>query len=243
MRLLLHTARLNAETDRAFDVTIGPLVRAWGFMGGSGQMADASAVAEARSRVGMPHVELNEAARTVRFAKPGMMLDLGAIGKGYAVDCAAELLMEAGVASALIHGGTSAVYAVGRPHEGDSWNVAIEFPEKSAGNPQWVAKVELCDEALSVSAISGKSFHEDGREFGHVIDPRTGEPVNHTHLAAIISPSATEADALSTALLTSGLEGMNRLARNRPGLRMAVVPNDGVPRGIGIRFQEGQRNV
>src|SRR5882762_4798091 len=84
--LLQHAKQLHAETSGAFDITIAPLVRCWGFMGGSGKMPAAEEIAEARARVGMAHVLLDANNRTVRFAREGVMLDLGAIGKGYAVE-------------------------------------------------------------------------------------------------------------------------------------------------------------
>src|SRR3990172_2907646 len=100
--LLQHAQQLHAETDGAFDITIAPLVRCWGFMGGSGRMPAKDEIAKARAKVGMQHVQLDPQNRTVRFAREGVMLDLGAIGKGYAVGQAAEILRGAGIASALI---------------------------------------------------------------------------------------------------------------------------------------------
>ena len=114
-RLLQHAKRLSGETDGAFDITVAPLMRCWGFTGGTGQLPDPEALARAKAVVGMHLVELDEGNFTVRFAKPGMMLDLGAIGKGYALERAAALLLEAGVSNALLHGGTSTVCALGKP--------------------------------------------------------------------------------------------------------------------------------
>ncbi len=226
--LLQHAARLTAETDGAFDITVAPLVRCWGFMGGTGRMPSAAEVAEARAQVGMHLVALNREDYTVRFARPGVMLDLGAIGKGYAVSCASVILREAGVERALVHGGTSTVSAIGAPVDGDCWLVEIEQP--SARNSPGVfpagLAVRLQDDALSVSAIWGRSFESEGRIFGHVIEPRTGQPVRAAVLAAVVLPSATETDALSTALLTLGPEGHERIANLRPGMRTIVVAED-----------------
>src|SRR5258708_28442671 len=133
--LLTHAQQLYRETEGAFDITIAPLVRCWGFMKGSGQVPDANDLASARLRVGMNLVVLKPADRTVRFSRPGVMLDLGAIGKGYAIERAADILRDAGVASALLHGGTSSVYALGRPPEAEFWSVAIEHPPLPGGPP------------------------------------------------------------------------------------------------------------
>jgi thiamine biosynthesis lipoprotein len=243
-RLLEQARRLTRETEGAFDITIAPLVRSWGFMSGTGQMPSPEAVEEARSRVGMHLVEMNASNFTVHFAIDGVMLDLGAIGKGYAIDQAAEILREAGVTSALLHGGTSSVYAIGRPPGAEHWKIAIERPRQRGREAPFVRKpiealetappeqnagsallttISLRDEALSVSAIWGKSFQSDNKTFGHVIDPRTGRPADQALFAAVALSSTTETDALSTALLTWGIEGVERLAALRPAARCLVV--------------------
>jgi len=238
--LLEHARRLHAESGGAFDITVAPLVKCWGFMGGSGRRPSAGELAEARSRVGMHLVELDPANSTVRFAREGVMLDLGAIGKGYAIERAVELLRESCVASALLHGGTSTVYALGHPPEAEFWTVAVEKPDSekppppSAGETDAgalldgvLARVPLKDEALSVSAVRGKFFQEEGKVFGHVLDPRTGEPADAGLLAAVMLPSATETDALSTALLTRGTQGHDEIAALRPGMRTLLVSEAG----------------
>ncbi len=226
--LLQHAAKLSVETGGAFDITIAPLVRCWGFMGANGKMPSPEEVSEARGKVGMRHVELDATNRTVRFARDGVMLDLGAIGKGYAVERGAEFLREAGVTSALFHGGTSTVYALGHPPDADAWKVAFKSPPTSAGTlfPK-LPDMRLRDEAMSVSAIWGRSFQSEKKTFGHVIDPRTGQPVESARLSAVVLPSATETDALSTALLTLGEAGYEIMSTLRAGIRSVVVSTDG----------------
>src|SRR5438552_835225 len=112
-RLLQHAQRLNQETDGSFDITVAPLMRCWGFMRGTGQLPDPADLAKAREKVGMRWVSLDEENFTVAFAREGVMLDLGSIGKGYALERAAQLLREAGVSSGILHGGTSTVFALG----------------------------------------------------------------------------------------------------------------------------------
>ena len=217
-RLLEQAKQLSKETDGAFDITVAPLMAVWGLMGtkvGRDAPPSRSELTKARAVVGMQHVELDPKSLTVRYTRPGVMLDLGAIGKGYAIDQAAELLRDAGVSQALIHGGTSTVYAIGGP-----WRIAIDS-EKDGDKP--VAVVELTDAALSVSAVWGKSFRIGKKTYGHVIDPRTGKPVSRALLAAVILPSATETDALSTALLTLGVPGQNRIRSMRSAARTIVI--------------------
>jgi FAD:protein FMN transferase len=234
--LLQLAQRIHQETGGAFDITIAPLVRCWGFMGGSGVLPPPERIAEARSRVGMRHIILDEKNFTVRFARPGMMIDLGSIGKGYALELAMELLVEAGVENALIHGGTSTVCALGRPPEGEAWKVAIDPPpdfgadHPSAGRegattarPKPLAVVSLHDEALSVSGVHGKCFASGGKIYGHVIDPRSGIPAQGALLAAVVLPSAAETDAFSTALLLEGMTGHDRISQLRPAMRTLVV--------------------
>jgi len=253
--LLQHVQTLSEETGGAFDITVAPLVRCWGFMEGEGRIPRPEALAEARRKVGMNLVRLNEADSTVRFAREGVMLDLGAIGKGYAVDCAVAVLREAGVASALVHGGTSTIYGLGHPPDADFWQVAVvqppagvrssafawpvvaQLPAAAAlarssapwegGTPNLLAAIPLKDESLSVSAVWGKSFQAEGKRFGHVLDPRSGQTVSGALLAAVVLPSATETDALSTALLALGKAGFEAISRLRPEIRTLLVTLDG----------------
>jgi thiamine biosynthesis lipoprotein len=226
--LLEQAKKLHEESGGAFDITIAPLVRCWGFMGGHGRQPEPDALAAARAAVGMHLIELDPERHTVRFAREGVMLDLGAIGKGYAIERAAEVLREAGVERALLHGGTSTIYALGHPPEEEFWKVGIEHtPAGTATNPALLATVPLRDQALSVSAVWGKFFQTEGRTFGHVLDPRTGQPAAGAVLAAVVLPSATETDALSTALLVLSTEGLDRLAKIRPGVRTLLVTESG----------------
>lgn len=138
---------------------------------------------------GMDAVELDEAQSTIRFTRPGVRLDLGGIAKGHALDHAAQVLRGAGVTSALLHGGTSSVVALGQPPGAAGWKVALA----GSGNPPTV--VTLTEQALGTSS----QFHRE-----HVADPRTGALIKGARLAAVIGPSARLCDAWSTALLVLG---------------------------------------
>lgn len=223
--LLRRCRELSELGNGAFDITVGPLMRAWGFHATDGQVADEAALAAAQQACGMRFVELDEAGLTVRFTRPGMRLDFGAIGKGYALDLAAEVLRDAGVTSALIHGGTSTVCAIGRPLGEAGWKIAVEYPPgASVGDPLPVLTVlSLCDTALSVSAVWGRVFRVGQDTFGHVIDPRLGRPANRALLSIFISPNATESDALSTALLVEGPPGVAELRERCPATRTLVL--------------------
>jgi thiamine biosynthesis lipoprotein len=211
--LLERAVALSRETNGAFDITIAPLVRCWGFMRGQGSVPSDAEVEEARANVGFHLLELNRGERVVRFSRPGVMLDFGAFGKGYAVDRAIEILREYEVTSALLHGGTSTVLGIGRNGDGNAWRIAVTGAPPSE-DVLWL--VELCENSLSVSAVWGKSFAAQGQTFGHILDARTGRPSERAELVAVSVPSAADSDALSTALLVEGPPGLENLSKNRP---------------------------
>lgn len=197
LALLRVCTDLSRLTDGTFDITVGPLLRAWGFVGGGGAPPPPEALARARGLVGIAQVELDATACTVRLARAGMELDLGAVGKGYAIDCAIAVLEEHGVPSALLHGGTSSVHVIGRDSAAGPWRVAWHVP----GAADRLRTLTAAQPALSVSAPHGKAFVQGGRLMGHVLDPRTGEPAGAAVSACVVGPSSTVCDALSTALL------------------------------------------
>ena len=220
---LLQRAKSFSElTEGAFDTTVAPLVRCWGFMKGSGSRPTDAEIAQAREVVGSQFLELDESRSTVRFKRAGMMLDLGSIGKGYALDIAADVLRDAGVNNALLHGGTSTIYAVGQDISG-KWKVAIDQPtlpnETPSSAPDPLAVVELEEEALSVSAVWGKFFTLEGKTYGHVIDPRTGWPSEKALLGAIVVKSAADSDALSTAILLGNESELAKIKTSFPEVR------------------------
>lgn len=221
-RLLQRARELCEATEGAFDITIAPLLRCWGFVDGTGRRPGAAELEAARAIVGMQQIELDEDAFTVRFLDEGVMFDLGGIGKGYALERAAGLLEEAGISSALLHGGTSTVVAIGAPPGEEHWKVAIRHPVRAEDH---VAVVPLRNAALSVSAVHGKAFEADGQLQGHVLDPRTGLPVPGAQLAAVATASATDSDALSTALLVLGRDWLETLHVRWPGARAWVIGN------------------
>ncbi|HAM73164.1 MAG TPA: FAD:protein FMN transferase [Verrucomicrobiales bacterium] len=227
-RLLEQAEELSRITDGAFDITVAPLMRSWGFMREGGRRPDTEALRLAREGVGMGWVELDRTSFAVRFRRPGVMIDLGGIGKGLAIDAAVARLRESGVPHALVHGGTSTAHGFGCQPDGRPWRVAVQLPpEGDSAPPQereaLLLNVPLEETSLSVSAVWGKSFREGDEVFGHIIDPRSGMPVRHTRLAAVLLPSATESDALSTGLMTLGPEGAERIAASRPGFGGVTV--------------------
>jgi thiamine biosynthesis lipoprotein len=221
LALLERCAELWRLTDGAFDVTVGPLLRAYGFVGGAGPAPDPDAVERARALVGMHAVELDRAASTVRLARRGMELDLGAIGKGHAIDRAIGVLEQNGVRRALLHGGTSSVHTIGVPGEGGAWRVAWRVP----GRPDELRHLDERAPALSISGVHGKGFASVGGWIGHVLDPRSGVPTRAAGSACVTGHSSTLCDALSTALVVNGPSWRSRLEERFPGYAgWAAVP-------------------
>ena len=197
--LLECCIELGEQTRGAFDITLAPLMRCWRFINDTGAVPAEEDLKTARAQCGWPQLQLNPEDTTVRLATEGAMLDLGSIGKGYALEQAAALLLENEFEHFLIHGGTSTVCARGTQADGAPWRIAVEHPD--ADQPP-LGIVDLADESLSVSGIGGKSFiDEHGVEQGHVIDPRTGRPAQSARVAAVVCDSATVSDAWATALL------------------------------------------
>ncbi len=251
-KLLERAKTLSLGTRGAFDPSVAPVLFQWGVIGGRWRIPGEDELREALSKVGMQSVELDSDEGSVRYARPGMWLDLGSIAKGYALECAAETLRNCGIESALIHGGTSSVCGLGRGPDGLPWSVAVRPhngedskekqplvwfrtvagahtalsgpvppPPKSFSSDEvaW-PKVQLEDAAMSVTGIRGKCFELEGKVFGHVIDPRFGRPAQTAAMAIVKGHSATDADALSTALLVLGREGAGSISSHFPGYEL-----------------------
>ena len=212
------------KTDCAFDITVGPLVKTWGFFGGSGQCPNEADRCEAMEKTGMDKVILNDQNYTIAFERDGMAIDLGAIGKGYAIEEASNILLECGITSALIHGGTSTMTAIGTPSPNeDGWPIGVVDPQDPA---QVLTSIKICDQSFSVSAPHGKAFQKDGQLWGHIIDPRLGTPVQGARLSAVSHKSATVSDALSTAFLAMDRTEIPRIAKKFAGIRILNIYTD-----------------
>ncbi len=222
---LRRAKALSLETGGAFDPTVAPLMSCWGFVGGSGAMPKVREIEAARYVVGMSHVLLNDNSSSVRYDREGVTLEFGAIGKGYAVENVVEILKDYEIESALIHGGTSTIYGLGAPPEQEAWQIAIQRPNGAEGES--LATVSLRNSALSVSAPHGKFFEAEGKRYSHVIDPRSGFPVQSALLAAVVTENPTDSDALSTALLTLGAEGIPLIRTLRPNSRSLLAVQEG----------------
>jgi thiamine biosynthesis lipoprotein len=199
--LLSACLEYSRGSEGAFDITVGPLVKAWGFRDGSGKLADDPSLQEALGRVGYANVLLDSVKRTVRFARAGMEMDPGGIGKGYAVDRMIEVLKRSGIERALVSAAGSSIYALGAPPGADGWQVNIREP---GGAGSATDRILLKDASISTSGISEKSFRAGGRVYGHILDPRTGYPVRGVLLVSVVAPRAIDSEAWTKAFFVSG---------------------------------------
>jgi thiamine biosynthesis lipoprotein len=209
--------RYTRQSDGAFDITVGRLMKAWGFFRGEGRMPSAGELADARRVVGAAHVLLDAQAKTIRFDKPGVELDLGGIAKGYAVDRAAGVLRARGISSALISAGGSTIYALGAPPGREGWDIAIQDPIDTRKEAR---TVQLKDRALSVAGSSEKAFEFEGVRYSHIMDPRSGRPVQGMLSVAVLASSGTQGDALDDAFFVLGPTRSPKYSKQWPGVEV-----------------------
>jgi thiamine biosynthesis lipoprotein len=221
--LLQRAIELSRQTGGAYDVTTGALSEAWGFVRGPKRVPDAEALSQARARTGWQHLRLDPEAKTVRFDVPGLRINLGSIGKGYAIDRAARVIRNHWFpTSALIHGGQSSVFALGSPPGkfGGRWEIALRNPFRPE-TPLGVLRVR--DRGLGTSGVASQKFEAEGRIYGHILDPRTGEPAHGPASVTVLAPTAADADALSTAFYLLGPEAAHDHVANNPEVGVVIV--------------------
>ncbi len=225
MELLVRCKELWEETAGAFDVAAGALVDAWGFVHGPRRVPNQEELEAALRASGSRYLELDQERRMVRFARNGLKLNFGSIGKGYALDRAAALIRaEADVPAGVIQGGKSSIYAWGRPHRNArGWPVAVGDP---TGRQNRLVTVWLQNEGLATASNVIQFVDGDGRRYGHVLDPRTGWPAESVLQATAICPSAADADALATAFFVLGLEGTQSYCQRHPDVGAFLVTAD-----------------
>ena len=191
-RLLSACLEYSRQSEGTFDISVGPLMKLWGFYKGTGHLPHRAEVRGALGLVGYRNVLLDATHRWVRFAKRGVELDPGGIGKGYAVDRIAQILKDDGVEHALISGGGSSIYAIGAPPNEQGWKVDIKNP-RDPSKP--AASVFLKDESMSTSGSYEKFFRAEGHLFSHIMDPRTGYPAQGMLSVSVITPQTIDSEA------------------------------------------------
>ena len=192
------SCRIYTETDAAFDVTVGPLLSCWRNVDGNPRKPSKQELDNVRQRIGTNLLKLDENEHTIELLTAGVQVDLGGIGKGYAVDRMAELLREWSIDTTLISGGYSSVLALDGPAETNGWPLTLSNPK--------IRKEILVRPSLQNQAL-GSSGIKKGR---HIIDPRTMQPITGRYAAWSSAPDAATADALSTAFMIMSPDEIER---------------------------------
>lgn len=219
-RVLDASLRLWQESGGAFDITVEPLVRAWGFIGGSPRLPTDAEVQAAFQLVGAQRVEFDLAKRTIHFTREGVRIDLGGIAKGYAVDAAAESLAARGVRNALVDL-TGNMVALGHPVGAPAWRIGVRDPRDRV---RFFARIPLeAGEAISTSGQYEQFVASKGKTYGHILDPRTGRPAEGLLSVTLIGHSALECDSWDTPLFVLGSRDSKRIAADRKDLHVILV--------------------
>jgi thiamine biosynthesis lipoprotein len=226
--LLNRCRELNRDTDGAFDIASAALSRCWGFLRRQGRVPQSSEIDEALSVAGSDKVRFDDQAQTIRFERPGVELNFGSIGKGYALDLMSRV-MRSRVQTALLSAGSSSLLAIGAGDRlGGGWKVGIRHPSHQYRR---IAVLRLRDCAVSTSGSEEQFFEYDGKRYGHIIDPRSGAPAEGVASATVIAVSAALTDALATACYVGGVELAERYCASNPGV-MAIILESGASQPV-----------
>jgi len=220
-QILADSKRLTQLSDGVFDVTVGPLIELWKAAARAGRLPTREQIAAAQSRVGAQRIALGPDGQVA--LEPGMSVNFGGVGKGFALDRMRERLNELGVTRALLDFGGSSWLALGAPADARAWRVLLRD-----GRGGFAGVVELRDASVSFSESFGESSEIDGRRFGHVIDPRTGWPVEQPVAGVALARDGTTAEALTKALVVLGAQDGLAIVARSPGAEALVIDAAGV---------------
>ncbi|MGH9883679.1 MAG: FAD:protein FMN transferase [Pyrinomonadaceae bacterium] len=224
--LLVLCKDLYRETEGAFDITSGPLTRCWGFLRREGRVPENQEIESARSLVGSDKLLLDHASRTIRFAQPGVEINLGSIGKGYALDRVASLI-EKRVQTALLNAGASSIRAIGSGSATDrrsgGWQVGLRHP-RSKNRRLGIVGIRDC--TVSTSGAEEQFFEHNGKRYGHIIDPRTGWPAGNVTSVTVLARAAAISDALATAFYVGGRELAERYCSTHRDILVIMLESD-----------------
>src|SRR5579872_7030854 len=210
-QLLSACLGYSRESEGAFDISVGPLMKVWGFYKGTGHLPHRAEVAAAMTKVGYRHIQLDAASHSVRFDRPGVEIDPGGIGKGYAVDRMVDVLRQNGIATALVAGSGSSIYGLGAPpDQPQGWPVEIKDPWDQH---KTVAQVFLKNMSMSTSGSYEKFFRAEGKIYAHIMDPRTGYPAQGSVAVSVIAPRTIDSEAWAKPYFVNGRQWA---ARHKP---------------------------
>lgn len=215
------------ESDGAFDITVAPLVNAWGFGFKNQQLPSAHQVDSLRQLIGLNHIRLTGAKghQTIRFDKPNMMLDFSAIAKGYGTDRVARMLADHGIDNFMVEIGGE-VYAKGNSEKRLPWRIGVSKPvdDPTATDQELETVLNVTNQAMATSGNYRNFYYKGGRKYAHTIDPKTGRPVQHSLLSAtVLAPTCTEADAFATSFMVMGLEKAQKVLEKHKELKAYFI--------------------
>lgn len=219
----------------AFDITVGPLVRLWGFAGGFKRVPSSDEITRVRSFVGSDRIVLNPSESTAYLPVKGMEVDLGGIAKGYAVDRAMIALRSGGISHGVVNAGGD-LFVLGSSRCPGGTPVGIRNPVSKGELLGWV---RVHDEAVATSGNYENFFVQDGKAYTHIIDPRDGYPVHGVLSVSVRAPSAMQADALATALFVLGSAEGLKLAESLPEVEALIVSSGGEGGGLSLALTSG----
>jgi thiamine biosynthesis lipoprotein len=232
----LASRRYHELSDGCFDPTIRPLMKTWGFTRREGRVPTDEELAQALPLVDFGKVTLDEAARSIALGREGMALDFGGIAKGYAVDRAVKELKERGVNSAIIDAAGN-FYALGTPNGRERWRAGVRHPLR---RNEIIATLPVADRGVATSGNYERFFEIDGSKYCHIMDPRTGRPVEGMLSATVVAETAMAADALSTAVFVLGGEKGMALIESLSGVEaMLILQDTATPDGFRIILSTG----
>jgi thiamine biosynthesis lipoprotein len=224
--LLEISVHRSEATGGAFDITVGPLMKAWGFFRGRGRLPTEDEILQILESVDYHHLKLDPKHRTIQFDEPGVELDLGGIAKGYAVDRAVDILRSNGITSALVSSGTSSIYALGSPPGAHGWKITLRDPY-DAHKPADV--IHLQNYSLSTSGSYERFFEIGGKKYCHIMNPHTGWPVQGVLSAAVLAATGTDTDGRSAGCFVMGVDGSRNYLAAEPNLAVIFYLPTGAP--------------
>lgn len=220
------SSKVNKETNGAFDITVAPLVNAWGFGFKHGTMPDQHMIDSLREIIGFSKITVKDG--IVTKADPRIMLDCGAVAKGYGVDAVANLLRSKGIENFMVEIGGEIVTA-GINQNKMPWRIGVTKPTDDSlnVNSELQTVLNVTDRAMATSGNYRNYYYRDGKKYAHTIDPLTGYPVQHNILSStVIADDCATADAYATSFMVLGLEGAKKVLKRHPELMAYFIYSD-----------------
>ena len=226
INVLKRSLEVSESTKGAFDVTISPLINAWGFGFKKGEFPDSTQVETLLAQTGYQNIKIVDG--TIVKEIPELTINCSAIAKGYAVDIIGDLLESKGITNYMIDIGGE-ILAKGENSKGEPWRIGVNKPidDELSQNQELQLIINLTNKALATSGNYRNFYIKDGKKYAHTINPKTGYPVQHNILSAtVIADDCMTADAYATAFMVMGLEDSLQLIETLPNIAACFIYED-----------------